>query len=57
MYRKSSMKEGVFTILSDLSGAYFSVQCHKLFSFKFSHRKAFNNIYVMKEYEKKQYIF
>lgn len=29
-------------------------QCHKLFCFQFSHRKAFKNIYVMKEYEKKK---
>ena len=50
MYRKSSMKKGIFTILSNLSGDNFSVT--NFFVFRFSHWKTFNNIYVMKEYKK-----
>ena len=46
MYRKSGMRKWVFPILSDLSGAYFSVTNVFVFT-----PESFYNFYVMKQYE------
>lgn len=48
MYRKSNLvKDYLRLILSDLSEDY--IQRYQLLSFYTERRKAFNNIYVMKE--------
>lgn len=57
MYRKSSMRKRVFPILSDLSGAYFSVTNLFFFCFHTGKLLIIFMLCVMKEYEKKTRFF
>lgn len=54
MYRKSSMNKGVFTILSDISGAYFSVT--NFFVFGFHTIKLLTIFMLWKNMKKKLFI-